>query len=340
VKLLLLRPIRVAALLAGGATSFGSTGQSQQPVRREGYYVSNDVDESPRRVSAPPIDYPPSLLRRHAQGKVEVAAIIDTVGRVEPASVEVLATPDSALIGPVKQMMLASQFSPGRLKGVTVRVMVQMAVDVRPPRLSATQLVARARAQLAAGRPDSALDLLDIALDSALTHPTAGERAYALLVRGIAESRAGQDSASRADVGDGVALVQSLTARGADLAPFLRRLADSVRLARRATGPGGDMAAPTALGAVDEQPALLSHPPIRYPPEMQALRIAVTLVVEATLEATGHVDPRSERIVESPNHAFDQEALRVVQRSQYRPAKSGGRPVRAVIRQPISFVNY
>jgi TonB family protein len=73
---------------------------------------------------------------------------------------------------------------------------------------------------------------------------------------------------------------------------------------------------------------------------MQALRIAATLVVEATLDATGHVDPRSERIVESPNHAFDREALRVVRGSQYRPAQSGGRAVRAVIRQAISFVNY
>jgi TonB family protein len=100
------------------------------------------------------------------------------------------------------------------------------------------------------------------------------------------------------------------------------------------------MSAPTALDAVDEQPALVSHPLIRYPSEMQALRIAATVVVEAALDATGHVDPRSERIFQSPNHAFDQEALRVVRGSLYRPAKSGGRPVRAMIRQAISFVNY
>jgi TonB family protein len=334
---------RAGVLLAVVAAPLRLAGQSQQPVRRDGFYTSNSVDEVPHRLSGPPVEYPAGLLRApaHPAGLVRVAVIVDTSGQVEPHSVEVLSTPDSALFEPVRQMLLASQFSPGRLRGVTVRVMIQMAVDVRPPRFSATQLVGAARAQLASGRPDSAEALLTVALDSALSHPTEGERAYGLLVRGIAESRAGHDSASRADLGDGVTLVQSLTARGVDLAPFLRRLADSVRMARRTTTPpSGGMPAPTTVGVVDEPPALLTHPAIRYPPEMQALRIAATVVVEAALDATGHVAPGSSRIVESPNHAFDREALRVVSASTYRPAKNGGRPVRAVIRQPISFVNY
>ncbi|HVH67517.1 MAG TPA: energy transducer TonB [Gemmatimonadales bacterium] len=299
------------------------------------------MDQPPRRLSGPAVEYPPGLLRRHVEGRVEVAAIIDTAGRVEPRSVEVLSTPDSGLIEPVTEMMLASQFTPGRVKGVTVRVMVQMAIDVRPPRLSATDLVGKARGQLTAGRPDSALTLLEIALDSGITHPTDAERTYALLVRGIVASRSGRDSAAGTDLRDGLALYQALSTRGVDLAPFLRRLADSVRLARRAGTPTRSaMPAPTALGSVDEQPALVSHPAIRYPPEMQALRLAATVVVEATLDPTGHVEPGSASIVQSPNHAFDQEALRVVRGALYRAAKRGGRPVRAVIRQPISFINY
>src|SRR3989475_151283 len=235
-----------------------------------GFYVSKDVDESPRRLSGPPVDYPRSLLRRHVQGFVQIAAIIDTTGHAEPASLEVLSTPDSGLVEPVKQMMLASRFSPARLKRVAVRVMVQMAVDVRPPRLSATELVSSARSHLGANRPDSALAQVALALDTALTHPTDGERLYALLVRGVAASRTGRDSAGRADLAEGIALYQTLTARGVDLAPFLRRFADSVRLrGRGAKPPGATMSAPIAVGAVEEQPALVSHPPIRYPPEMQ-----------------------------------------------------------------------
>ena len=337
------RTLCAAALVAVGAGAPGLAGQLQQPVRRDGFYTSGSVEQPPHRLSGPPVEYPASLLRTpvHPAGLVRVAAIVDTSGRVEPASVEVLSTPDSTLSPSVRQMLLASEFSPGRIKGTTVRVMIQMAVDVRPPHFSASQLVGGARSQMSAGHLDSAQVLLALALDSALSHPTEGERAYALLVRGIAQSRTGHDSASKADLGDGVALVQSLTARGADLAPFVRRLADSVRLARRApTPPGGDMPAPTTVGAVDEPPTLVTHPPIHYPREMQALRIAATVVVEAALDVTGRIEPRSARIVESPNHAFDAEALRVVRGSTYKPAKMGGRPVRAVIRQPIGFVNY
>ena len=138
--------------------------EKQAAGRSHGFYVSKDVDESPRRLSGPPVDYPRSLLRRHVQGFVRIAAIIDTTGHAEPASLEVLSTPDSGLVEPVKQMMLASRFSPARLKRVAVRVMVQMAVDVRPPRLSATELVSSVRSHLGANRPDSAL--AQLALDS------------------------------------------------------------------------------------------------------------------------------------------------------------------------------
>jgi len=91
---------------------------------------------------------------------------------------------------------------------------------------------------------------------------------------------------------------------------------------------------------VGEQPALVTHPPIRYAPEMQALRIGGTLIVEATLDTTGHVVPSSVKIVQSPNPAFNDEARRVVLAATYRPARQGGKAVRTVIRQPITFAPY
>src|SRR2546425_5510697 len=42
--------------------------KQQASLRQRGFYVSGSVDEPPRRVSGPPVDYPRSLLRRHAQG--------------------------------------------------------------------------------------------------------------------------------------------------------------------------------------------------------------------------------------------------------------------------------
>src|SRR5881628_302350 len=80
--------------------------EQQAAGRSHGFYVSKDVDESPRRLSGPSVAYPRTLLRRHVQGFVQIAAIIDTTGHAEPASLEVLSTPDSGLIEPVKQMMV------------------------------------------------------------------------------------------------------------------------------------------------------------------------------------------------------------------------------------------
>jgi TonB family protein len=304
-------------------------------------YLPQAVDDAPRRLSGPPVDYPTSLMARRVEGVVHVSAIIDTTGRVEATSVEVLATPDSGLIDPVKRMMLASQFAPGRRHGAAVRTMIQLAVDVRAPHLGATELVTAARAALAAHQSDSARLLLALALDTTLTHATEGERSYALLVRGTCHCEAGPDSAARSDLREGLALYQDLTGRGVDLAPFLRRLADSVRLATRArTGPAADLPPPTTVGAVDVEPSLLTHPAIRYPPEMQALRVAATVVVEAALDTTGRVAPGTATVVTSENHAFDAEALSVIRGSRYRPARLRGRPVRVVIRQVVSFANY
>src|SRR5206468_12224334 len=133
-------------------------------------------------------------------------------------------------------------------------------------------------------------------------HPAYGERLYALLVRGVAASRTGRDSAGRADLAEGLALYQTLTARGVDLAPFLRRFADSVRLSGRgAKPPGATMSAPIAVGAVEEQPVLVSHPPIRCPPEMQSLRVEGTVLVGAARDLTGHAGLGSGKIVQRPN---------------------------------------
>src|SRR2546422_2258188 len=62
--------------------------QEQAAGRSHGFYVSKDVDESPRRLSGPPVDYPRNLLRRHVQGFMQIAAIIDTTGHPEPRSEE------------------------------------------------------------------------------------------------------------------------------------------------------------------------------------------------------------------------------------------------------------
>jgi TonB family protein len=249
----------------------------------------------------------------------------------------VLQSPDPAFDEPLQQMMLAAQFTPGRRKGQAVRSQVTLGFDLHPPALERpTPLITAARDQLRVHRPDSALTLTEQALDT-LNQPTAGERVYALLVRGLALRQKGRDSLAAVSLDAGTAGYRDLIARGTDLAPFLKRLADSIRISRRATPP---LRAPTVIGTVDEPPALLRLPAIRYAPEMQALRIGGTVVVEATLDTTGRVLPATVKVVQSPNPVFDAESKRVVQAAVYRPARVHGRPARVTIRQPITFATY
>jgi len=297
-------------------------------------YPDSQLDQRAAWRSGPKLAYPPQLLRRRVSGRAIVRASIDTLGRVEERGLMVLETPDPAFEGPLMHMMLAAQFTPARRKGHAVRSEVTMGFDLNPPpRESPTRLVTAAREQLRARRADSALALTELALDSA-NQPTAGERVYALLVQGLAWQLQKRDSHATLSLDAGLEGYRDLTARGVDLAPFLKRLADSIRISRRG------MRQPAVVGVVDEQPALISHPPIRYAPEMQALRIGGTVIVEATLDTTGRVVPSTVKVVQSPNPVFDAEAKRVVLAALYRPARIRGRAARVTIRQPITFAAY
>jgi TonB family protein len=311
---------------------------SSEPPAHTFVYTINGVDVQPSRLpGAPAVVYPRSAWRRQSAGRAIVQGIVDTSGRFEPASLEIVEVPDSDLIEPVRVAMLASRFSPGRVKGEPVRTLMRLGIELKPgPGPNPTALVTEARAQLARGRADSALDQVEFALDPLVGAPP-GARVYAGLVRAVALRALGRDSL--ADVALRTALAQygDLTRRGVDLSPTLRHLADSLRRAQR--GPRAATAAgtPTALDAVDQQPALVSTPPIAYPPEMQALRVGGTVIVEVTVDTVGHVVPGTARVATTPNPGLNAAALSLVSGAVYRPARRGGRAVRVVLRQPVTF---
>lgn len=198
--------------------------------------TANEVEERPHRLSGPVLVYPADAARRRMRGRALIGMTIDTLGRVEERSIDFLVTPDSAMNAPLRTMLLASAFSPGRLHRRRVRTMIELAVDLDSGSLpSATSLVTLARARIAAHQTDSAFALLDQALDPG-TRATEGEVVYARLVQGIAWAAAGRDTTAAAALDSGLAGYRRLTDRGVALAPFLKRLADSVRLAR---GPRG-----------------------------------------------------------------------------------------------------
>jgi TonB family protein len=96
-------------------------------------YSENTVDEPVEIVSAPPLEYPPALRQAGLQGRVTVQAVIDTLGRAEPASVKVIARPNTAFDESARAYVLNAVFRPARVKGRAVRVLIKVPVDYRSP---------------------------------------------------------------------------------------------------------------------------------------------------------------------------------------------------------------
>lgn len=311
--------------------------QERQAVRNGRLvYLVQDVDERPQRLSGPPLRYPAGA-PAHLTGVAIVTVVVDTLGRVEPTNIGIVSIPDTAFVNPVKEQLRGSQFSVGRLHGRAVRTEVGLSIPIQPVAVNPVELTTQARSLVAARRPDSALALLRLALDSS-AHPTEAARVYGLLVRGMAWKGAGRDSLATADIASGLAGYRDLTARGVDLAPFLRRLADSLSHAHR---PRPDpFQSLTVTGPVDQIPILHSHPAVHYPPEAKQLDASGTVTVEAVIDRTGHVEAGSAKIVQSANPIFNSEALRVVSAAVYHPGRRGGQAVAVTIQQPITFTNY
>ena len=92
-----------------------------------------------------------------------------------------------------------------------------------------------------------------------------------------------------------------------------------------------------SLDVMQEKPERLAGPQPVYPPLLHQAGIQGVVKVEAIIDTTGHVEPNSVRVVESPNPGFDQAAKTVVLKSLYRPARVYGKAVRVLIQQPINF---
>ncbi len=92
-------------------------------------YAEALVEERPELLSAPPPIYPQLLKQAGIQGRVILHAIVDTTGRVEPASVRIIKSPSPAFDQPTKNWILKALFRPARLHGRGVRVFINLPVD-------------------------------------------------------------------------------------------------------------------------------------------------------------------------------------------------------------------
>lgn len=106
--------------IAGGVV--GGTGKVDPSVVPVGaVYVAADLDEPAQVVFQPAPRYPSVLEEAGVSGIVAVQFVIGPQGKVEPASVEVIRSTDSAFVQAALESILQSSFRPARFQGHAVR---------------------------------------------------------------------------------------------------------------------------------------------------------------------------------------------------------------------------
>ncbi|HEU5260438.1 MAG TPA: energy transducer TonB [Gemmatimonadales bacterium] len=88
---------------------------------------------------------------------------------------------------------------------------------------------------------------------------------------------------------------------------------------------------------VQEKPALLSAPQVRYPELLRQAGIQGRVVIQAIIDTTGRAEPNSIKIVRSPNPGFDEASRNWMLRALFRPARVRGRAVRVLVEMPIDY---
>lgn len=192
-----------------------------------------DLDQPARWITRPEFVYPRGLKPRRPAGEAIVRVIVDTSGRVENRNVEIIAVPDSGFAEPLRRLMTETAFTAARIDGKPVRSLLYYRVDiVPPPPRDPIRLIELARTELRAGRADGALTHLEDAVDSA-NGATPAIRVYAGLVEGMAWHTKGERARAATAFDAALTRFDRLRMQGVEFAPFLRALADSIRLTAR-----------------------------------------------------------------------------------------------------------
>jgi TonB family protein len=75
--------------------------------------------------------YPAFLEERRQSGEVVAQLIVDTLGQVEPCSIEVVSATHSAFIPSAREFLATLPYSPGLKDGRKVRVLLRQTVTYR-----------------------------------------------------------------------------------------------------------------------------------------------------------------------------------------------------------------
>ena len=94
-------------------------------------YTPAAVDELPDVLAGPVPFYPERLRQAGIEGQVVLEIVVDTLGRAEPGSIRVVATPHQEFVAPAKDYVRGALFRPARVNGRAVRVLVRVPIAFR-----------------------------------------------------------------------------------------------------------------------------------------------------------------------------------------------------------------
>src|SRR5216117_4365708 len=87
---------------------------------------------------------------------------------------------------------------------------------------------------------------------------------------------------------------------------------------------------------VEQRPELLSGPP-PYPELLRGAGIHGRVMLLAIVDTTGHLEPNSLKIVQTPSVGFERPIRQWAVTALFRPARLQGRAVRAFVRLPLDY---
>jgi TonB family protein len=96
-----------------------------------GLYSARLVEEPPELLAAPLPVYPERLRQARIEGLVVLEVIVDTTGKVEPASIRVVQSAHPGFVEPARTYVRDAVFRPARVAGRAVRVLVRVPIAFR-----------------------------------------------------------------------------------------------------------------------------------------------------------------------------------------------------------------
>jgi TonB family protein len=106
-------------------------GANNTTLARPVPFTAAGVDDPVEILTQPAPRYPAALAQARVTGRVELAYVVDTLGRAEPGSLRTLMSAHPALDSAARASVLASRYRPARLRGSAVRQLVRQMFGFR-----------------------------------------------------------------------------------------------------------------------------------------------------------------------------------------------------------------